>query len=1188
MKKIKKILAIALVFAMILTSFSLISAVAAPLDLPGITTSSDFIDFENCTVLNSNGTALEAVDGVITMSGNSTGATYTIGNRLVITVTGEANKAEIVTDTVSNSKALKLTYTGSGSIDIKDYYADNHADISGVTVRTGTKVRFEKFADNASIPRFSCIRSTNGYGPANAKSTTAVPMSYFFSSFRAAVTNDPTVSTILKVNEARNNYADFSISYNPNTDMATLKNDNPVENRGYSKEYASDVIPGYTHYLIDVAGANKENNNGPDTDTTTSIIYFDDMYVETLKFDVKAVSIGGTFYGSSPLTNVPLNAPIDIRFNAPVAESAIDEAVSLKDSDNADVRYTVKKDSEDTISIYPINQTVNTTYTLTVNSGVLSSANSSIESLAGKTCTYTTCSDGIAFIQYIENENFNNIEDTTLVFTDSNLNPNTTPVKSFLSEELNGQIGIFRYNAGDSVSVVTDSVTNSKALKISRIAANNDASNTRITYVLPKTYNDGKIVTSADLRLVRNGNVDQFSSLMSYVSSTTSGSWNDKWYNKQDTSSGYYWSFVGKNDNWMNMSSHITDTTVFPMTQYLDFTKKEIGGQTFRNYATTPALQTKLKASAIADTDDVYGMNIVNINKTTAAAPTGGTDVYLDNFKVAYYGYKKLDVSDISIDAENVNTENDIVITMNDVVTPSDVTTENIVITKDSTSEKLTNYKVEPNKNVITIKFTQPPLDYNTDYTITISNLTTPTTTTRPMDESYVHSFKTNTRDAEKVIYQDNFEYFKTKYPGGNTFNTAQWKWVNVGDNVDVRRYNAEDKVEWAYDEVAGKWGFKITQNSKEPNDQINLFYKFPEAYSKGRYLVKVDSRIQNHSTAISQWPGIVASSGLEGYAALDQLVVFSNGLLLVSNAGTGGVQTPLYFTKDEPHHTMMVAFESGKNADFGMDGELYTSTKAAGVLSDLAGLRFSLYGGNANNGTQFTGDDNDGTDKNPGVYWIYGITVEKIFFDIIGSSVEGRNDFDPEIEELSVNFTDNIDPKTVTTENVLVYQGDTQLTAKEYSVELNKSGKKIVIDVPKMQYETNYKVVVTKNIMPVSTKVGQLEEGAEYSFTTATKDFDTINEEFTVNEGTVTCKGVFKNNTDATQDFDYYVALYSTDEDGNTRLISVEKANVGSVSGKDNANIDVTFTNVTATNLYAIGFAWSGLKSLDYITIFD
>ena len=138
------------------------------------------------------------------------------------------------------------------------------------------------------------------------------------------------------------------------------------------------------------------------------------------------------------------------------------------------------------------------------------------------------------------------------------------------------------------------------------------------------------------------------------------------------------------------------------------------------------------------------------------------------------------------------------------------------------------------------------------------------------------------------------------------------------------------------------------------------------------------------------------------------------------------------------------------------------------------------------------------------------------------------------------------------------------------------------------MQYETNYKVVVTKNIMPVSTKVGQLEKGTEYSFTTATKDFDTINEEFTVNEGTVTCKGVFKNNTDATQDFDYYVALYSTDEDGNTRLISVEKANVGSVSGKANANIDVTFTNVTATNLYATGFAWNGLKSLDYITIFD
>lgn len=653
MKKIKKLSAVALIFAMILTSFSLISAVAAPLNIADVTTSSDFVDFENCTVLDGAGTALVADEnGVITMNDGN----FTIGKRLAISVSGDGNKAEIVTDTVSGSKALKLTYTGAGSIGVFDFYADNHADIKNVVVRTGAKVRIESFASNASMSRFGAIRSTLGYGGM----TTAIPISYFFASFRAANVNDNTSSTILHVNDARNNYSAFSVVYNQVTDTAYLKSESAVENHSYSKTMASSVVPGYSHYVIGAATSDA-GQNGPDKDTTTTVMYLDDMYVETLKYDVETVSIGGTFYNNATLTNVPLNAPIDVKFNAPVADaSAVTDNFSLKDSSGANVDFSVRKESEDVLSIYPLKQKTGETYTLTVKSGVALSADTAVQMISDKSYTYTTCSDGLTFIKYIENENFNDIAETTLTFTDTNTNANTTPVKSFLKDDMNGQIGVFRYNQGDSVSVATDSVTSSKALKISRPQANNALNNTRITYVLPETYNTGKIVTSADLRVVRNGNTDQFSSFMTYANSANSGSYNSAWINKQDSSAGYYWSFVGGSDNWMNMASHITDTTVFPMTQYLDFTTKAIGGQTFRNYGTaTQGLQTKTKANAIADTDDVYGMNIVNINGTKGTAPTGGTDIYLDNLKVAYYDYVKGSESAYNMQAIRFSTAGD-------------------------------------------------------------------------------------------------------------------------------------------------------------------------------------------------------------------------------------------------------------------------------------------------------------------------------------------------------------------------------------------------------------------------------------------------------------------------------------------------------------------------------------------------
>lgn len=633
MKKIKKISALALIFTMILTSFSLISVVAKPLNEPIATSQSELVDFENCTVTKSDGTAVTETDGTITMNGTENGETFSIGNRLVLIITGTSNKAEITTDSVSNSKALKITYSGSGKIDMSHYFLESKADVKdGSVVRTGASVRFDSFANNAKMDRFGMLRSTDGY----SGSQTALNLAYYFDSFRIGNSyNDSSSSTFFNFNDgtAKTSYLDYTISYNQNTDEGTAKGS--IE---HSRTIASAVCPGFAAYCV------QAGNDGPDTDTTQTVVWFDNMWVETIKYGIQTVSVGGTFYDedNTALANVPLNAPIDVKFNAPVSsDSAKNDNFSLTDSNGTSVNFTVVKESENVIAVYPEKQKINTTYTLTVKGGVASAEDKLVKTSSDSTYSYTTCSNYLSFKGYIENENFNDIEADTLTFTDSNLNENTAPVKDYLNDKLNGKIGVFRYNAGDSLSVATDSVTKSKALKISRPQENNSLSNTRITYVLPQTYNSGKIVTSAELRIDRNGNQDHLSSLMSYVSSTTTISWNDDWKNNQGSGSGYYWDFCGSNSNWFYWGQ-VNDKTSFPMTQTLDFTSKTISGQTYRNYGLSEenrkqSLQTKTKANAITDTDDVYGMNIVNLNASAVTTATGGTDIYFDNFKVAYY-----------------------------------------------------------------------------------------------------------------------------------------------------------------------------------------------------------------------------------------------------------------------------------------------------------------------------------------------------------------------------------------------------------------------------------------------------------------------------------------------------------------------------------------------------------------------
>ena len=129
-----------------------------------------FEDFE--------GYANEGAEGETLFTGTTAKKTYKLGSYLGLTVEGENNKVEIVTDPATNSKAMKLTYSGEGSIVLENFFRGNANPKdygADVIAKSGCKAKFEHYASHSWLKTFNAIvdyqnwygiARTSGYGDA--------------------------------------------------------------------------------------------------------------------------------------------------------------------------------------------------------------------------------------------------------------------------------------------------------------------------------------------------------------------------------------------------------------------------------------------------------------------------------------------------------------------------------------------------------------------------------------------------------------------------------------------------------------------------------------------------------------------------------------------------------------------------------------------------------------------------------------------------------------------------------------------------------------------------------------------------------------------------------------------------------------------------------------------------------------
>lgn len=107
----------------------------------------------------------EFKDGTKFVGGAET-KTWFLGDYVTLAITGDGNSAVIESDPYTNSKALKLIYSGSGSIEIDNWFSGNSKQnnlSADSVVRAGYTSRIEHYASNAFLYRFNAFTNKNDW-----------------------------------------------------------------------------------------------------------------------------------------------------------------------------------------------------------------------------------------------------------------------------------------------------------------------------------------------------------------------------------------------------------------------------------------------------------------------------------------------------------------------------------------------------------------------------------------------------------------------------------------------------------------------------------------------------------------------------------------------------------------------------------------------------------------------------------------------------------------------------------------------------------------------------------------------------------------------------------------------------------------------------------------------------------------
>ena len=571
--------------------------------------------------------ATEGVEGTTLFTGTSSRQDFDIGSNLHLIIQGEGTKVEICTDPVTSSKAMKITHPGSGTIQVLNYYGGNANTgtyIQNKIIKTGCKVRLAS-QKNTAITRFNRI-DNNG---------TTVSGSVIYNKKFAELTN-----TVVEINDFQTMPSDSYVSTSTTYNYATNK---VVRQSGAATSEGSGNSQtqfNRTWYRFEAPGTTYTSNSWKGTDANTTEIWLDDLYFETYAYEPQISVAGqagvyknGASYTSASLTGIPINAPIEVRFNGECSDDAVStEAYTLKDSQNRDIAFTVERFADNIITVYPKYQIGGETYTFTAKTGITSAENAAIDTRTARSVTYTTVTNGLSFHGFVESENFDNIAET--IYTA------TTPSSNFLG----GKIDIRQNVNNESIGVVTDAVTGNKAL---RMHIGNANSTGKYLWVLPETYTSGRFVTTFDVRMASCDIADN-GYFMSFGSSTATDGRSSGWTNRMKSQT--YWSFKDVNsiDQWTNIGNW-NSSVYFPAMMSIDFASTTFSGQVYRKYGTdSQSLISKSNSFASASNcDNLKYIQLGQLKKYNSSSDA--SEIYIDNLRVAQYDYDDFVVGNVQV-----------------------------------------------------------------------------------------------------------------------------------------------------------------------------------------------------------------------------------------------------------------------------------------------------------------------------------------------------------------------------------------------------------------------------------------------------------------------------------------------------------------------------------------------------------
>lgn len=696
---------------------------------------------------------------------------------------------------------------------------------------------------------------------------------------------------------------------------------------------------------------------------------------------------------------------------------------------------------------------------------------------------------------------------------------------------------------GDSITVETDPVSGSKALKLTK-GATADGMYAEFGYGNSPTYSSGKLIIEYDAR------VASATKYFDKIGEIRNSAWSSI-YGPRIKQGGLF-----RGD--ANLSFDYKDNVGYDYVKYQHILDIDNSTSTLNLYSkdgvkllTDTIEYTKstnnLKYIDFAiSTDNTYGVNAWDAvyeegTKVTASDNPDGV-LYIDNIKISNYKFKVTGASVADGETE-VLRDKEITVFYNGIVADSDVTKENFKLYKNDTL--LTDYAVEKTADGTGVKFIPAEgLLYGVTYRVeALSGV---------KDENGVAAVKglTRTFTTEKYIDFDllaewNFEDFEE---GASPFDSTLVKVSqSEGDTVVVKKDEYGSKA--LYIERAEE---NLTKNSG-----TTLNFMLPEAVSSGTIKVTQSFRAENYRAGFSQ----VLSISNKSWQTTDRSY-FHGGYYIPAIQGTYG------YNMSAMDNTKYLTIEKYINLDTGaydiyyyIDGvEKYkgeNQTVSARKVENLTLTAakdewYDIYG-----------------ESGAGKYYFDNIRVELLKTpEIVWTTpVSGAEGVAPS-SDIILSTGAVLDASTVNTKNIVVTKGGEAVSG--YSVSVSDDKNIRISFAEGMDKNSTYEISVS----------GLKTYGSGYEMSKAYSMSFTTADDFLLEFSKIIYDAADNTKFNFTYDFANYgvdgaVDLVFASYDASGKLIGV-------VTKKADAKIgEVAYGDVTLPVGDAVCFVWNGFEEM-------